>query len=90
MGIRTTAELKQKIEDAAMESGRSLAQEIELRLERSFDEDVAHEITREIVKDVIAAARSRAEVALAKDLADIKKTVQDLLKISQSGKKGIE
>ena len=39
LGIRTTAELKKKIEAAAAESGRSIAQEIELRLERSFDQD---------------------------------------------------
>ena len=34
---RTTRELRAKLEQAASVSGRSLAQEVELRLERSFD-----------------------------------------------------
>jgi len=36
LGIKTTQELKDKILAAAESSGRSVAQEIELRLERSF------------------------------------------------------
>jgi hypothetical protein len=40
LGIRTTAALKAQIEAAAQLSGRSLAQEIEYRLERSFADDL--------------------------------------------------
>lgn len=36
---RTTIELRQKLEQAAAQSGRSLGQEVERRLERSFDFD---------------------------------------------------
>jgi alkanesulfonate monooxygenase SsuD/methylene tetrahydromethanopterin reductase-like flavin-dependent oxidoreductase (luciferase family) len=37
LSLRTTKQLREKLEAAAAESGRSLAQEIELRLEMSFD-----------------------------------------------------
>lgn len=39
IGFRTTPEFKAKIDAAAAASGRSLAQEIELRLEQSFRDD---------------------------------------------------
>ena len=42
--IRTTKELRESLEQAAEASGRSLAQEVELRLERSFDRDRMAEI----------------------------------------------
>src|SRR5262245_61792163 len=38
LATRTTLELRQKLERAAQTSGRSLVQEVELRLERSFAE----------------------------------------------------
>ncbi|ANY78468.1 hypothetical protein BB934_09685 [Microvirga ossetica] len=39
MSFRATTDLREKLERAASESGRSLTQELELRLERSFDHD---------------------------------------------------
>ena len=36
LNMRTTRELRDKIEEAAMASGRSLVQEVEFRLEQSF------------------------------------------------------
>lgn len=39
IGIRTTKELHDRVESAAKRSGRSIAQEIEFRLERSFAVD---------------------------------------------------
>jgi predicted transcriptional regulator len=39
MSFRVTPEFKAKLDRAAKESGRSLAQEIELRLERSLEEE---------------------------------------------------
>ncbi len=39
LNMRTTKELRDKIERAARLSGRSLVQEVEYRLERSFWED---------------------------------------------------
>jgi hypothetical protein len=41
LGIRTTKELKDLLQRAADSAGRSVAQEVELRLERSFDTDAA-------------------------------------------------
>jgi predicted HicB family RNase H-like nuclease len=39
LGLRVAPEIKRKLEAAAMESGRSLSQEAELRLERSFEHE---------------------------------------------------
>jgi len=39
LNMRTTLALRQKIEKAAGKSGRSLVQEVEYRVERSFHED---------------------------------------------------
>ena len=40
--FRTTKELREKLDEAAWQSGRSLSQEVEFRLERSFwEEEVA-------------------------------------------------
>lgn len=47
IGFRTTLDLKLRIEAAAAESRRSVAQEIELRLERSFDADLIRNAVRE-------------------------------------------
>ncbi len=45
LGLRVTAETKQRLDDAAEQSGRSQSQEAELRLERSFErQDVADEV----------------------------------------------
>jgi hypothetical protein len=42
IAIRTTKELKERLEGASKASGRSLAQELEFRLERSFEiQDIA-------------------------------------------------
>jgi hypothetical protein len=42
LNMRTTKELRDKIEEAATASGRSLVQEVEFRLEKSFQEDAAY------------------------------------------------
>ena len=39
LNMRTTKEMREKLERAAAESGRSLVGEVEYRLERSFDRD---------------------------------------------------
>ena len=39
MSFRVTPQFKEKLDRVAKKSGRSLAQEIELRLERSLDEE---------------------------------------------------
>lgn len=45
--VRTTQSLREKMEAAIKQSGRSLAQEAELRLERSFAADETRTIIRE-------------------------------------------
>src|SRR5262245_54272080 len=42
LNMRTTKELRDKIEEAATASGRSLVQEVEFRLERSFKDEDAY------------------------------------------------
>src|SRR5712664_1739430 len=41
LNMRTTSALRERLEAAAIANGRSLAQEVELRLEQSFREDYA-------------------------------------------------
>jgi hypothetical protein len=39
LGLRVTAEMKRTLEAAAIESGRSISAEAELRLEQSFERE---------------------------------------------------
>ena len=55
LNMRTTKELREKLERAAAKSGRSLVGEVEYRLERSFDRD-------EVVKLVSKTWLKRASV----------------------------
>ena len=56
LGLRVTANIKRKLEAAAIESGRSLSQEAEFRLEQSFErvdfealqEDLAGRIAKKV------------------------------------------
>src|SRR5215467_2655400 len=48
LNMRTTKELRDKIEQAATDSGRSLVQEVEFRLERSFQQEIEKEIERKL------------------------------------------
>jgi hypothetical protein len=54
LGLRVTAEIKQKLDAAAAKSGRSQSQEAELRLERSF----AEERTGPEMRDLMDVIRS--------------------------------
>ena len=53
MGFRPTLDIRQKLEDAAAASGRSMSQEIERRLERSFQEQARQEDIRAAVLDQV-------------------------------------
>ena len=46
LNMRTTKELRQKLEQAAAKSGRSMVAEVEYRLERSFDRDETVKLAR--------------------------------------------
>jgi hypothetical protein len=61
LGLRVTAELKNRIEGAANEKGRSLSQEAEFRLERSFDRE---ELLPEVL--TLAYGKPMAKVLIAK------------------------
>lgn len=54
LNMRTTSQLRRKIERAAEQSGRSLAQEVELRLEQSFQQNAMHLYTLGMVRAAIA------------------------------------
>lgn len=53
MGFRPTLDIRQKLEEAAATSGRSMSQEIERRLERSFEEQARQEDIRAAVLDQV-------------------------------------
>lgn len=57
LSVRTTETLRADLDQAARASGRSLAQEIELRLERSFAEDRM----RQVIREELAAASEKAQ-----------------------------
>lgn len=64
LGLRVTAEVKERLERAARESGRSISQEVEMRLERSFAAD-EHLYERFGGRDVYFLASLIGRVALA-------------------------
>jgi len=53
LNMRTTKELREKIEAAARASGRSLVQEVEFRLEQSFQKGDQAKLIRETVEVTI-------------------------------------
>ena len=53
VSTRMTPETRAKLDAASEQSGRSLAQEIELRLERSFLVDDVRAVIREEVRDAL-------------------------------------
>lgn len=55
LNLRTTFDIRAKLESAAVASGRSLAQEVEYRLERSFErQDLLQEVLTLAFGDEIA------------------------------------
>lgn len=48
---RTTPDLRRQLEDAAAASGRSLSQEAEYRLQRSFDQEALVRELAKVLKD---------------------------------------
>src|SRR5689334_12602375 len=71
LNIRTTRHLREQLEGAANRSGRSLAAEMELRLERSFtDERLQGGAHNSAVARLIVGALSITESALGKSWTD--------------------
>jgi uncharacterized protein YjbJ (UPF0337 family) len=54
LGLRVTPEIKNKLEKVAIEKGRSLSQEAEFRLERSFDREALADETRQAIHSTMA------------------------------------
>jgi predicted HicB family RNase H-like nuclease len=57
LNMRTTKELRDKIEWAAMASGRSLVQEVEIRLEKLFQQEEIEKLTDAVKLQVTLSAR---------------------------------
>jgi TraY domain len=62
---RTTRELRQQLEQAAEQSGRSLSQEIEYRLERSFEDEKRHDFEAAITGNEFTALLARMVAFIA-------------------------
>jgi hypothetical protein len=59
LNMRTTKELRDKVEQAAMATGRSLVQEVEVRLEESFLKQNLLALIREHFDNAFAAAEEK-------------------------------
>lgn len=59
LNMRTTKELRDKIEWAALASGRSLVQEVEVRLERLFQQEEIEKLTEAVKLQVTLSERLR-------------------------------
>lgn len=68
LGLRVTAEIKSKLDDAAEKSGRSQSQEAELRLERSFINEKLH--ADALQAEVEARLQAEDELHRAHDLIE--------------------
>jgi hypothetical protein len=85
LNMRTTKELRDQIGEAAIASGRSLVQEVELRLEQSFRRDDTirvlqdalvsqQQLIRDLFKELAAEVRkgkSEAELAAARSQPEL-------------------
>src|SRR5262249_58183320 len=65
LNMRTTKELRDKIEQAAMTSGRSLVQEVESRLERLFQQEEIEKLTGTVTLQVRLPERLRRRLEQA-------------------------
>jgi predicted transcriptional regulator len=68
MGLQVPAELKNRLQDKAMAFNRSLSQEIQRRLERSFSIQALQE---DAIAMAVEEANARFSEQLAKEVADI-------------------
>ena len=69
LNMRTTRETRAKLEKSAAGSGRSLVQEVEYRLERSFAEEPQSEIAYRLMR-LLGTATSMVEQQTGKDATD--------------------
>jgi TraY domain len=62
LGLRVTADVKRKLDEAAAKSGRSQSQEAELRLERSFERDQLFAEIRNIMRSELSQCLMDGEI----------------------------
>jgi hypothetical protein len=63
LNMRTTKALRERLENAARESGRSLVQEVEHRLELSFRDEDQRQALRELIPpETVAAIAATAKI----------------------------
>ncbi len=72
---RITEQTRNRLDDAARDADRSLSQEIEMRLEQSFLEDLGSESTRKLMR-ALALAKEMAEMTTGKNAFKDKATAQ--------------
>ncbi len=77
LNMRSTRELRERLEREAADSGRSLAQEVEFRLERSFEEEKSQAaISDEAVGGVYASFGKLETFLVARLLANAIQTIE--------------
>jgi hypothetical protein len=81
LGIRTTKELRERLEAAAKASGRSLAQEVEFRLERSYEQDRFNKLHYDVNQIPIALRRTKEEL-LAKFINELSELTRQIHRAS--------
>jgi hypothetical protein len=85
LGVRVSADTKRKLEDEALKTGRSLSQEAELRMLKTFDNEDRDKKSAE--KD--DALRERVEAVLEdqkdlmREVEEIKRRLLDLIELSK-------
>ena len=86
LGIRTTKQLREQLEQAAKSSGRSLAQEVEYRLEKSFDQSQMTEVflnAENTLKEHIENAHNELRGKLNRDVVLLLDALDDILRAVQ-------
>src|SRR5262245_40802878 len=80
LGLRVTADLKRKLEAEAKHSGRSLSQETEIRVQKSFDTE---ELGDKVVSRVEQAVEKKIE-ELWLEVEEAKRSLLETIKRSEA------
>jgi hypothetical protein len=83
LNMRTTREMRERLEASARASGRSLAQEVEIRLEQSFRVD---DVRREIKEFAAREADYQKRINQLTDLL-LQITTKDLILVRKGAEK---
>ena len=85
LSFRVTADTKRKLEDEANKSGRSISQETELRVQRSFDSETFAKYAADY-SEMFAEQKKKQEEdkeEILREVAEIKKRLLDLIELSK-------